>query len=145
MRRFFNLLLITSSFFLSVSVAQSESFKLTCTLIKGNSGAERGVSETYIVDKTRKQLKSDCEDCPWDRTLFWGNYIVFVNSEENMGMLERFYQSSLKILQLKSMVMYSVFINDDTFMFLDIFRNDETVLDDQFAPIFSVKQCRRGF
>ena len=141
---FFVYSIVLITVLLASSKVHAETFNLKCAVLRSNF-SEKGGVENYIVDLTRKIIRYNCEDCPWHRTLYWGDdYIVFINSDDNMG-THTFYQSKLHIFQLESMIKYSVFINGDTFSFIDFAKYNEQYEDDAFAPIFNVMQCSRNF
>ncbi len=139
-------------FFISLSLpfatssVQAETFKLKCSVLRSNAG-DKGVASEFLVDTSRKLVKHDCEDCPWQNTLYWGNdYIVLTNGKENMAYGENmFNQSTLTVIELENMTKYSVLIDKTTFIFIEVFKNNNNYTDGQFAPMFSVAQCTRGF
>ena len=138
------LVLLSSVFFIFPDYSLAETFKLTCVYKKGNSGAVLGESGTYIVDNNKKLIKYDCDDCPWNQTIYWGDdYIVTINAPSNMATsFLGFYQSTLSVLNLETMVKYGVTINEDTFSSYDLFKEFS---DFDGTPTFAASECTRKF
>lgn len=132
------------------NMVNAETFQLNCQLVKGNSGSEIGTRHAYIVNTNTQQMKSDCENCPWGETLYWGDdFIVLTNAASNRSSRtgSRFVQSSLTVLKLDSMLRYDVMINKNTFLFFETLKKEILEQGDKFdvAPLFNISQCSRSF
>ena len=129
--------------FTSANYIYAETFKLTCVYKKGNTGAVLGEKHSYFIDSKKKLIRDDCTNCPWDQTIYWGDdYIVRINAKSNMVIGYRgFYQISLKVLNLETMVQYGVGINENTFTMFDALKEYSNF---DGAPNFAVAECTRN-